>query len=111
MPNVDLPDVYRDYISCLNQQDWDRLDQYVDDMARHNGRLLGVSGYRKMLEQDFAQIPDLYFNVQLLVAKPPYVASRLAFDCTPKGRFMGIDVNGRKVSFAENVFYEFRDGR
>jgi predicted ester cyclase len=31
----------------------------------------------------------------------------LRFDCTPAGSFLGLEVNGRKVSFAENVFYEF----
>jgi len=44
----------------------------------------------------------------MLISDPPYIASRLSFDCTPKGRFLGLDVNGRNVSFAENVIYEFR---
>ena len=61
-----------------------------------------------MLERDFYEIPDLYFNTQLLISDPPYIASRLRFDCTPKGKFLGIPVNGKKVSFTENVFYEFR---
>jgi SnoaL-like polyketide cyclase len=39
---------------------------------------------------------------------PPLVAARLAFRCSPKGKFLGLSVNGRMVSFAENVFYEFR---
>jgi predicted ester cyclase len=64
-----------------------------------------------MLERDFAEIPDLAFNIHLLVSDPPYIASRLAFDCTPKGQFLGLPVNGRRVSFAENVIYEFRDGK
>lgn len=62
-----------------------------------------------MLERDFAEIPDLYFNVQMLISDPPFIASRLGFDCTPKERFLGLPVNGRRVSFAENVIYEFRD--
>ena len=45
---------------------------------------------------------------QLLVADPPYIASRLAFVCSPKGEFLGLPVNGKLVSFAENVFYQFR---
>ena len=61
-----------------------------------------------MLENDFCEILDLHFNIQLLVSDPPCVASRLVFDCTPRGRFLGLDVNGTRVSFAENVFYEFR---
>ncbi|MEQ5834714.1 ester cyclase [Marinobacter sp. NFXS9] len=33
----------------------------------------------------------------------------LAYDCTPTERFLDLNVYGRRVSFAENVFYEFRD--
>jgi predicted ester cyclase len=65
------------------------------------------SGYREMLERDFSEIPDLHFDIQLLVSDPPYVARQLFFDCTPKGRFLGLLVDGKKVSFTENEFYEF----
>jgi predicted ester cyclase len=44
----------------------------------------------------------------MLVSDPPYIASRLAFDCTPAGVFLGLPVNGKRVSFSENVIYEFR---
>src|SRR5579872_2068710 len=108
MTKADLANLYRGYIACLNQQDWPRLQHFVADDASYNGRRIGLSGYRKMLERDFDEIPDLHFNIELLTADPPYIASRLAFDCTPKGRFIGLDVNGKRVSFAENVFYEFR---
>jgi predicted ester cyclase len=108
---ADLCTIYREYIACLNQQDWPKLAQFVDDNVHHNGRHLGLSGYRQMLESDFVEIPDLHFNIQLLIADAPYVASRLAFECSPKGRFLGLHVNGKKVSFTENVFYEFREGK
>jgi predicted ester cyclase len=106
---TDLSDVYRDYIACLNKQDWPKLGQFVDDEAIHNGRQVGLSGYRAMLERDFDEIPDLYFNVQMLISDPPYIASRIGFDCTPKGKFFGLPINGKRVSFAENVIYEFRN--
>jgi predicted ester cyclase len=108
---ADLSAIYRDYIACLNRQDWANLGRFVDDDARHNGRRLGLSGYRAMLEKDFAEIPDLRFDIRLLVVDPPHVASRLGFDCTPKGSFLGLAVNGRRVSFTENVFYAFRAGK
>jgi predicted ester cyclase len=106
-----LADLYRAYIACLNGQDWPNLHQFVADDARHNGQPLGLAGYRAMLERDFEEIPDLQFSIELLVCKPPHVASRLRFDCRPKGLFLGLPVNGRRVVFAENVFYQFRDGR
>ena len=107
----DLSAIYRGYIACLNEQDWPRLGEFVHDEVHYNGRRIGLSGYREMLERDFEAIPDLHFDVQLLISDAQYVASRLVFDCTPKGELFGLRVNGKKVSFSENVFYEFRDER
>jgi predicted ester cyclase len=111
MTETVLSDLYREYIACLNRQDWPNLHRFVQDHARHNGRPFGLAGYRAMLERDYEEIPDLRFNIEILVAEPPYVASRLAFDCAPKGSFLGLAVNGRRVRFAENVFYRFRAGK
>jgi len=108
---TDLSGVYRDYIACLNRQDWPKLGLFVDDEVVHNGQRLGLSGYLKMLERDFDEIPDLCFNVRLLMSDPPYVASRIQFDCAPKGTFLGLRVNGKRVSFTENVIYEFHSGK
>jgi predicted ester cyclase len=110
MNTAALADLYRAYIACLNRRDWPGLGRFVHEAVRHNGRPLGLAGYRAMLERDVAEIPDLRFDVQLLVAEPPYVASRIWFECTPVGRFMGLAVNGRRVTFSENVFYRFKDG-
>jgi predicted ester cyclase len=104
----DLAGIYRDYLGCLNHQDWPNLHRFVDDNVSHNGRRLGVAGYREMLEQDFRDIPDLQFNIALLMSDANRIASRLRFDCSPRGVFLGLPVNGRRVSFTENVFYEFR---
>jgi predicted ester cyclase len=109
--SAELSEIYRSYVACLNAQDWPRLGDFVDTSVSHNGRQFGLAGYRAMLEQDFRDIPDLYFKIELLVSDPPHVASRLAFDCSPKGRFLGLPVDGRRVAFAENVFYAFRQAR
>ena len=108
LDSTSLSGLYRAYIDCLNRQDWQALGQYVDDEVEHNGRPLKLSGYRDMLVRDFEDIPDLRFNIELLASSPPLIAARLAFRCSPKGRFLGLSVNGRVVSFAENVFYEFK---
>ncbi|OED14443.1 MULTISPECIES: ester cyclase [unclassified Burkholderia] len=111
MTDIDLATRYRAYIDCLNRQDWTALGEYVSDDVIHNDRPLGLAGYRAMLEQDFRDIPDLRFDIRLLVCEPPRVACRLRFACSPKGTFMGLAVDGRKVTFAENVFYEFHEGK
>lgn len=111
MTKEGLADFYRQYIGCLNAQDWQSLAQFVADNASRNGQPFGLSGYRAMLENDFAQISDLYFNIALLMCDPPHIAARLQFDCSPKGIFFGLPINGKRVSFTENVFYELRGGK
>ena len=110
MPDPDIASRYRGYLDCLNRRDWDALGGFVAATASHNGRPLGLSGYRRMLEEDCEAIPDLRFAVALMVVEPPTVACRLAFDCTPRGAFLGVPVNGRRVRFTEHVFYRFGDG-
>lgn len=107
----DLAGLCRGYIACLNAQDWARLGAFVGDAVRHNGRPVGLAGYRAMLERDFREIPDLHFDIHLLVAEPPFVASRLDFRCTPRGMFFDLPINGRVVAFSENVFYRFENER
>ena len=106
-----LASIYRDYIACLNRQDWQKLARFVHKDVQRNGEKLGIDGYRAMLEKNFADTPDLAFKIDLLVSDPPTIASRLRFDCTPKGELFGFAVNGRKVTFTENVFYVFRDDK
>lgn len=111
MDRADLADLYRNYIACLNRQDWPALGQFVHDDVARNARPFGLAGYRAMLERDFREIPDLRFNIELLICDPPRIAARLKFDCTPVGTFLGLAVNGKRVSFYENVVYELSDRR
>ncbi|MBC8746620.1 putative ester cyclase [Paraburkholderia sp. WC7.3g] len=111
MGEINLSQVYRGYIACLNGQDWSKLGGFVRDDVKYNGQRIGLSGYREMLERDFREIPDLRFEIQLLVCEPPRIASRLQFDCTPIGIFLGLPVEGKRVTFAENVFYEFHGNK
>ena len=109
MPNLSA--AYRKYLVCLNKHDWPDLGRFVHDDVVHNGRQIGLHGYREMLEKDFSEIPDLHFEIELLISDPPHVASRLSFNCAPKGTLLGLQINGKRVSFAENVFYRYRDGK
>ena len=108
MMKANLCDVYWDSIACLNKQDWPKLEQFVHDEVYYNDQRIGILGYREMLERDFSEIPDLYFAIRLLISDPPHIASRPGFNCTPKGKFLGLHVNGKRVSFTETVFYQFR---
>lgn len=102
---------YEAYLHCLNTRNWDELEHYVAEDVRHNGRHFGLSGYKAMLIKDFDDIPDLHFTTEHLVCEPPFIAARLTFDCTPKSIFLGLNVDGRRISFSENVFYQVENDR
>lgn len=99
---------YLAYLDCLNRQAFDELGTFVDDDVEHNGRPFGLSGYRDMLVNDFADIRDLRFEAEILVSDTTRIAARLLFDCTPKATFMNLPVNGRRV---QHVFYEFEHNK
>ena len=111
MQREEIIDAYRDYIACLNAQDWSNLQRHVAGDVEYNGKSIGLDGYCDMLVADFEAIPDLSFNIAFLVCDPPMIASRLSFDCTPIGQLFGLPVNNKRVRFDENVFYEFRNGK
>ena len=75
-----------DYIASLNRQDWSALGRFVRDDARHNGRPFGLSGYRRMLEADFAAIPDLRFAIERLLVEAPYVRKPAPLRLHAEGR-------------------------
>ena len=107
MNAIELSQIYEAYLDCLNAQAWDQLGDFVAEDATHNGRSFGLDGYRTMLIQDYRDIPDLRFVAEKIVCQPPTLAARLRFDCSPRGRFLGLIVDGRKVSFFEHVIYKF----
>jgi predicted ester cyclase len=106
-----LETVYRDYIDALNDRRLDDLDRFVHDRLVYNGEEWTREKYRTLLADDVRKVPDLQYDVQLLVVGADHVACRIRFDCTPQHEFLGIDAGGRRVSFAEHVFYRFRENR
>jgi predicted ester cyclase len=97
MNETPLPEIYLGYIACLNRQDWSTLGHFVVDDLHYNEQRIGIAAYRKMLMRHAEEIPDLYFEIHTLV-----------YNCTPTRMFLGLHVDGKRLSFSENVFYRFR---
>ncbi|MCO4319186.1 ester cyclase [Phyllobacterium sp. 21LDTY02-6] len=108
---IALADLYQEYIDCLNTQDWDSLGKYVGTEVAYNGETVGLAAYRQARMREFREIPDLHFKVSILVCDQNTLASRLEFDISPSGEFLGLPVNGKRVKFCENVFYEYEGGK
>lgn len=111
MSDADLEAHYRQYIRCLNDRRLDELDAFVHDDLHYNGAPETRTAYRNRLVQDIAAIPDLYFDIQWIVAHDNLVGCRIFFRCTPQHEWLGKPPTGKTISFAEHVFYRFRDGK
>jgi predicted ester cyclase len=111
MTNADLAARYRAYLDALNERRLDDLVDFVQDELSYNGQTMTRRQYQDLIAADIAAIPDLFYDAQIIVASGDQVACRLVFDCIPQHEFLGFSPNGERLSFAEHVFYHFRDGR
>ena len=111
MSTTDLARRYSAYLDVLNERRLDDLVHHVADELTYNGEPMTRRQYRDLIAGDIAAVPDLVFDAQVLVADDDRVACRLVFDCTPQHEFLGFTPNGRRLVFAEHVFYRFHDGR
>lgn len=111
MPTDDLEGRYRAYLAALNERRFDDLVHHVEDELTYNGEPMTRGQYRDLIAADVEAVPDLFYDAQIVVASGDRVACRLVFACTPQRPFLGFTTTGRRLVFAEHVFYRFRDGR
>lgn len=104
-----LADTYQRYLHCLNERRWDDLGDFVADELSYNSTPMTLGDYRAARQAEARAIPDLQFTAELVVADDDTVAARLFFRCTPTEPFLGFEPTGALISFAEHVFYKFRD--
>ena len=102
---------YLDYLEVLNDRRFEDLDHFVADHLTYNGSPQTREHYQDQRRREADLIPDLRFDVALLVVEENRVACLLRFDCTPEGEFLGFPVSGLRIQFTEHVFYRFDHGR
>jgi predicted ester cyclase len=111
MTDAQLEQRYRAYLAALNGRRFEELAHFVHDRLTYNDEPITRRQYSDLIAGDVAAIPDLVFDVGMLVVAGDEVACRLMFDCTPEHEFLGFSPNGERIAFTEHVFYRFREGR
>lgn len=112
MANPPLLPIYRSYINAINTHT--SLEPFVHANVIHNDKTMSIAEYTALIESAFEGAPDIRFVVTMEIADADTVAARIMFDCVPKPpEFIGLAVSepGKRVRFAENVFYRFREGK
>src|SRR3712207_3129794 len=102
---------YRPYIGCLNNRRLDELDEFVHEELTYNGEPETRADYRARIAEDVAAIPDLYFDVRLIVVGGDQIACRLFYNCTPQSEGLRPGAKRDTSSLSRDVFYKFRDGQ
>jgi predicted ester cyclase len=99
------------YLAALNERRLDDLADFVHDELTYNGEPMTLDQYRDLLAADIDAMPDLFYDARIVVTGGNQAACRLLFSCTPRKPFLGFTPNGKRLTFAEHVFYDFRDGK
>ena len=76
---------------------------------RRNGERIGLAGYREMLERDVEEIPDLVVRHSAADRRPAPMSRAGSRSIVRQRESSSASMSrGKRVSFAENVFYEFK---
>ena len=63
MTKTDISDIYRDYIACLNKQDWPNLGKFVHQDVHYNGERIGCQVIMRCWSEIFAR-----FRISILTS-------------------------------------------
>ena len=102
---------YLAYVDALNERRFEDLEELLAERLTYNGEMVTREDYQRARREEVALVPDLRWELDLLVVEGDRVAARFAFTCTPSGPFLGLETSGRELRFAEHVFYRFEEGR
>ena len=111
MSSTDLRKVYRDYLEAANAREWHRMAEFVHDTVVFNGETVSRDDYVAAMQQAVDAVRDYTWRLDDLIIEGDRVAARLTDTGTPVEEWLGLQPTGRSVTFTEQAFYHFRDGR
>jgi steroid delta-isomerase-like uncharacterized protein len=107
--------VQRFYDEGWNANDLDVYDELVtEDFVDHQalpGLPPGREGFKALNAMFRSAFPDVWVDVDALVAEGDKVAARWTSTGTHQGDLFGIPATGRKVNVSATVVYRVEDGR
>jgi steroid delta-isomerase-like uncharacterized protein len=76
-----------------------------------SGDSKGHEGYRQIVNTWRAAMPDLHFTIDEMVGEGDRLVYRLSGTGTGAGKLAGIDITGKKMSWTQAIFTEYKDGK
>jgi predicted ester cyclase len=110
MTKDDLAALYRRYIACCNAHRFDDLAEFVARDVVVNGTDHGLEVYAENLRGVVRGFPDFHWDVQHILADPPWIAVHLLDTGTHGATFLDVPATGRSVRTREFAFYRVEAG-
>ncbi|KAI6248771.1 hypothetical protein HI914_02953 [Erysiphe necator] len=83
------------------------LSNFMQPLIVVNNETYTLSEYETSLLNLMNAAPDFHISVQKLIAEGSTIATRFLVTCTPEQLYMGFSPNGKRIEYAEHVFYRF----
>ena len=71
----------------------------------------GHEGYRRLVNFFREPMPDLHFTIDEIVGEGDKVFYRVSGTGTYTGKVQGVDVKGKKLSWTQAIFTEWKNGK
>lgn len=107
-------DLVRQYLNAFNDQDRDRLSDFLaDDVVQHgiHEELHGVDEIRDFLQRYFDVFPDYSGDTRATVAEGDTVVVRYSARGTHEGEYLDVEPTGNTAEWTGMVMYRIDDDR
>ncbi len=76
-----------------------------------SGDYKGHEGYRRLVNFFREPMPDLHFTIDEIVGEGDKVVYRLSGTGTYSGKWQGVDIKDKKLSWTQAIFTEWKNGK
>lgn len=107
-------DLVRRYLNAFNEQDRDRLSDFLAaDVVQHgiHEELHGVDEIHDFLRRHFEVFPNYSGDTKAMVTEGDTVVVRYSVSGTHEGKYLDVEPTGKTAEWTGMVMYRIEDGR
>jgi predicted ester cyclase len=95
----------------FNNEETRRIEKLISDHFMDHGPFVGGADFRQRLETIRAALPDATLHVDEVIRQGDFVATRWTIRGTHRGKTLGIEPTGKRVSLAGMSVERLKGGK
>ncbi len=99
----------------LNQEHWERVEEYISPSAVDHvvppGLPQNLEGFKQFFALFRRAFPDLHYTIEDTLGQGELIAQRVTGEGTMKGEFQGIPPTGKRAKWSELHIVKMKDGK